>query len=119
MATGRTTESSSDVTEASWLDSLPSKRLFSHLREKGSSGIAGGNVMCTIKENLFVWSREELALLTVNLKRLCATPTEDIFQVCACMQCSDTAHTVTEVAAMHVLRGTLCSPVVPQFLFCK
>lgn len=70
------------VSEGSWLDSLPARRLFSHLREKGSSVEAGGNMMCMIKENLFIWSQEELALLTVNLKRLCASPTEDIFQVC-------------------------------------
>jgi hypothetical protein len=67
--------------EESWLDSLPRRSLFAHLRDKGSR-IAGGNVMCTIKENLFVWSQEELALLTMNLKRLCASPSEDIFQVC-------------------------------------
>lgn len=75
------TSSSVDDNEVSWLDSLPTKSLFSFLREKGSCN-TGGNVMCTIKENLFVWSQEELALLTINLKRLCANPTEDIFQVC-------------------------------------
>lgn len=37
--------------------------------------------MCTIKENLFIWSQEELALLTINMKRLYANPKEDIFQV--------------------------------------
>ena len=63
-----------------WLDSLPRKSLFSHLREKGSDAPVG-NMMCTIKENLFVWSQEELAVLTMNLKRLCASPSEDIFQV--------------------------------------
>ena len=69
--------------EPSWLDLLPSKRLFAHLREKGSTLDSGtnGNTMCMIKENLFVWSQEEKALLTVNLKRLRASPKEDTFQV--------------------------------------
>lgn len=75
------TSSSADDNEVSWLDSLPTKMLFSHLKEKGSDA-TGGNMVCTIKENLFIWSQEELALLTMNLKRICASPTEDIFQVC-------------------------------------
>ena len=78
--------------EASWLDLLPARKLFSRLREKpgsSSSGSFSGNTMCVIKENLFIWSKEELALLTLNLKRLCASPTEDIFQV---RMCTDSYH---------------------------
>ena len=72
-----------DGNGSSWLDLLPGRKLFSHLREQGSGSNANisGNIMCTINENLFVWSREENALLTVNLKRLCAAPNDDNFQV--------------------------------------
>ena len=75
--------STTNGTESSWLDLLPGRKLFSHLREQGSGSNANlsGNIMCTVCENLFVWSREENALLTVNLKRLCAAPDEDNFQV--------------------------------------
>lgn len=81
--------STADGNESSWLDLLPGRKLFSHLREQGSGSNANisGNIMCTVCENLFVWSREENALLTVNLKRLCAAPDDDNFQVCqnSCM----------------------------------
>lgn len=73
---------STDQNGISWLDLLPKRHLFQHLRDSGpGTGDYRGNVMCTIKENLFVWSENEHALLTLNLKRLCANPQEDIFQV--------------------------------------
>lgn len=75
--------STADGNGNSWLDLLPRKKLFSHLRELGSSSTTNisGNIMCMINENLFVWSCNEDALLTMNLKRLCAAPDDDIFQV--------------------------------------
>lgn len=83
MASRPSSVSSSDENGASWLDLLPKKKLFSHLREQGpgDGGECRGNIMCTIKENLFVWSQSEHAVLTMNLKRLCANEHEDIFQV--------------------------------------
>ncbi len=86
MATRQLSVESSSTVDGngnSWLDLLPGKKLFSHLRELGSGSTTNisGNIMCTINENLFVWSREENALLTINLKRLCAAPKDNIFQV--------------------------------------
>ena len=75
--------STGDGRDGSWMDLLPGRKLFSCLREggSGSSASSSGNIMCTINENLFVWSQVESALFTINLKRLCAAPDDDIFQV--------------------------------------
>lgn len=68
---------------SNWLDLLPSRKLFSHLREDGPAGTTSisGNIMCTVNENLFIWKQEKGAVLTMNLKRICAAPEDDVFQV--------------------------------------
>ena len=78
-------ESSSTVNGSSsnWLNLLPSRKFFTHLREDGPGGPASvsGNIMCTVHENLFVWKHEKSAVLTMNLKRICAAPEDDVYQV--------------------------------------
>ncbi len=77
--------SSVDGAESSWLDVLPSKKLFSIFRERSSGDTAeGGNVMCMIRENLFVWSDHYSCspqILTLNLKQLASFPMRDTYQV--------------------------------------
>lgn len=80
MAVRQVSTESLNGNGAAWLDLLPTRKLFFHLREHGGSS-NGGNVVCVIRENLFVWCQAEKGLLTMNLKRLSANPNEDIFQV--------------------------------------
>ena len=74
----------SDFSEdaSDWTDLLPLNPLFERLREEGADVIKNGNVMCEIRGDLFVWSSAKSAILTTNLKRLKAHPSdEQAFQV--------------------------------------
>ena len=66
-----------------WQDLLAENPLFECLRQ--SSGKGGRrNIMCEIRGDLFIWMSSDTTkcLLTTNLKRMVAFPTEDpVYQV--------------------------------------
>ena len=65
-----------------WTDLVRLSPLFEQLREEGTEAVKNGNLMCEIRGDLFVWSSAESAVLTTNLKRLKAHPSEEqTFQV--------------------------------------
>lgn len=66
-----------------WYELLERNQLFGRFRD--SEGMAGGNrnLMCEIRGDLFVWCGSHKTMLTTNLKRIVAKPTEkQVFQVC-------------------------------------
>ena len=68
--------------EADWTDALCHNPLFEVLREEGVEPVDNGNLVCEIRGDLFVWSSAKSAVLTTNLKRLKANPSEEqCFQV--------------------------------------
>ena len=79
-----------DENKISWLDTLPRKKLFTYLRESngdlsGTTTADIGNMMCTVRGNLFVWNPKTCEVLTLNMKHAVAHPEDDpeydIFQV--------------------------------------
>lgn len=67
---------------SNWTDRLPQSPLFEQLREEGTDVVKNGNLVCEIRGDLFVWSAAKSAVLTTNLKRLKAHPSEEqAFQV--------------------------------------
>jgi len=72
------------MAEDSWTELLPENPIFEELRIEGDVSVNGANVMCEIRGDLFVWSQTKSALLTTNLKRLVASPSQPpVFQVIA------------------------------------
>ena len=76
-------EYTADDSVESWLDALPSRELFDHLRKTCDGGSVN---MCTIRGNLFVWnglndSFCDGEVLTLNLNKLFASPNSNYFQV--------------------------------------
>ena len=75
---------SSEAVPSDWTDVLHENPLFEVLREGGGAApVENGNIMCEIRGDLFVWDQSQGVLLTTNLKRLKAHPTEpQSIQVC-------------------------------------
>ena len=70
------------MAEDSWTELLPENPIFEELRMEGDVPLKGANVMCEIRGDLFVWSQTKATLLTTNLKRLVAYPSQPpVFQV--------------------------------------
>ena len=65
-----------------WVDLLPLGPLLDCLKDEGIEPVQNGNLMCETRGDLFVWSAAKSAVLTTNLKRLKAHPSEEqTFQV--------------------------------------
>ena len=71
-----------DENEKSWVDVLPHKEVFTYLREKSDPvASVSGNILCTLRGDLFIWCQAVCEMLTFNLMQLSAYPQKDIYQV--------------------------------------